>query len=80
MCTLEKYKEMCELITRIMPCSYLIMMSPFCGNLHGNLGSLAHARKSNLWLIMSKSVTKTMITSDKVYGYFYLFVFALCVF
>ena len=41
-------KEVCKLITRIMPCGYL---SPFCGYLLGEKGCLVHAQKLTLRLV-----------------------------
>ena len=47
-CTPGVRKEVCELITRIMPCGYL---SPFCGYLLGEKGCLVHAQKLTLRLV-----------------------------
>ena len=41
-------KEVCELITRIMPCGYL---SPFYGYFLGEKGCLVHAQKLTLRLV-----------------------------
>ena len=48
MCTPCVCKEVCEPITRIMPCGYL---SPFCGYLLDEKGSLVRAKKMTLRLV-----------------------------